>query len=94
MLRALPLTNKSKPGGRPRSSRAPRNAFRDWLGSCGMTPQDVATKLEVKISSIYNAANGYYKPGRDLAVKIAKLTDDAVPVDSWVTAKVRARKKG
>lgn len=91
-MRALPLTNKSKPGGRPRQSRAPRNAFADWLSGCGMTPADLAKKLEVKVSSVYNARNGYFKPGRDLAAKIEELSKGKVPVASWSKAKSRPRK--
>ena len=92
-MRALPLTDKSKPGGRPRQSRAPRNPFADWLKSCGKTPEQVAELLEVKVSSVYNARNGYFKPGRDLAVKIAEISKGAVPVEGWTTTKIRKRKK-
>lgn len=92
-MRALPLTNKSKPGGRPRQSRAPRNAFADWLSSCGKTPKQIADALEVKISSVYNARNGYFKPGRELASKIEELSKGAVPVASWTKSKTRPRAK-
>lgn len=92
-MRALPLTNKSKPGGRPRQSRAPRNAFADWLASCGKRPDVVAKALGVSISSVYNARNGYFKPGRDLAVLIETYTGGAVPAASWTKAKARKRTK-
>lgn len=92
-MRALPLTNKSRPGGRPRQSRAPRNAFADWLASCGKTPTAIATALEVSVSSIYNARNGYFKPGREMAVAIEELSGGAVPVESWRDAKARKRAK-
>lgn len=91
-MRAQPLTDKSKPGGRPRASRAPRNPFADWLSDCGMTPEAVAGKLAVSVSSVYNARNGYFKPGRDLAVKIEELSGGGVPVASWGKAKARKRK--
>jgi DNA-binding XRE family transcriptional regulator len=91
-LRALPLTDKSRPGGRPRDDRAPRNAFSDWLMTCRMKPEVIATKLGVSVSAIYNARNGYYKPGLALAVKIAKLTRGKVPVDSWLRFELRERK--
>lgn len=58
-----------------------------------MTPDDVAKKLGVKVSSVYNARNGYFKPGRDLAVKIADLSDGAVPVEVWAKVKTRKRRK-
>lgn len=98
-MRSLPLTDKARAGGRPRETRAPRNAFADWLAGCegkpgcGMTPEEVATALKVSPSSVYNARNGYFKPGRDLAVRIAELSKGAVPVDSWTAAKGRPRKK-
>lgn len=91
-MRALPLTDKSRPGGRPRQSRAPRNPFADWLKGCGMTPEQVAKKLDVSISSVYNARNGYFKPGRELAVAIEELSKGAVPVGSWSEVKARKRK--
>ncbi len=91
-MRAQPLTNAARPGGRPRSSRAPRNPFADWLATCGKTPETLADDLGVSVSSVYNARNGYFKPGRDLAVKIEELSGGAVPVASWGKAKARKRK--
>lgn len=91
-MRALPLTNKSRPGGRPRQSRAPRNPFADWLASCGKTPEDIAKLLDVSVSSVYNARNGYFKPGRTLAVKIEEVSAGAVPVAAWDGVKTRKRK--
>lgn len=91
-MRALPLTNKSRPGGRPRQTRAPRNAFSDWLAGCGKTPSQVATALGVSVSSVYNARNSYFKPGRELAINIEKLSEGKVPIESWSKGKARARK--
>lgn len=90
-MRSLPLTDKTRPGGRPRRSRAPRNAFADWLAACGKTPGDVAKALGVSVSSVYNCRNAYFKPGRDLAVKIERLTGGKVAIESWSAAKARAR---
>lgn len=91
-MRALPLTNKSRPGGRPRQSRAPRNAFADWLADCGKTPTEIAKALKVSVSSIYNARNTYFKPGRELALAIEQLSGGKVPIESWSKGKARARK--
>ena len=91
-MRALPLTAKTRPGGRPRRTRAPRNAFADWLSKAKDSPEDLAKKLDVSVSSIYNARNGYFTPGRDLAVKIEQVTEGAVPVASWSKVKTRKRK--
>ena len=90
-MRALPLTSNQRPGGRPRASRAPRNAFRDWLVDCGMTPQAIAKTLKISVSSVYNSANGYFIPGRKLAVAIEQLTKGKVSVESWETSKPRKR---
>lgn len=91
-MRALPLTDKTGPGGRPRKTRAPRNAFADWLAGCGTTPQKIAKQLRSSVSTVYNLRNGYFKPGRELAVQIETLSDGAVPVESWGEAKARKRK--
>lgn len=91
-MRALPLTNKSRPGGRPRKTRAPRNAFADWLATCGQAPTKIAEALKVSVSSIYNARNGYFVPGRDMAIAIEALSKGKVPVESWSTVKARKRK--
>lgn len=90
-MRSLPLTNTTRPGGRPRGSRAPRNPFADWLAECGKKPAEVAKALGVSVSSVYNCRNAYFKPGRDLAVKIETLTEGKVPVESWGKAKARPR---
>lgn len=93
-MRAQPLTQSTGPGGRPRRSRAKRNAFADWLAKSHTKPGTLAKELKVSASSIYNLRNGYFGPGRDLAVKIATLSEGAVPVDSWPPARPRKRKGG
>lgn len=107
-MRSLPLTNAAGPGGRPRASRAPANAFAEWLASCGMSPTEVQDKLttilrrvdpmrwkapkKLSISMIYNTRNAYARPGRDLANAIAELSEGAVPTTSWPARSVRPRK--
>ncbi len=91
-MRAQPLTDKTRPGGRPRRKRAQRNAFADWLAKCGKSPEQLAKALGVSISSIYNARNSYFTPGRDLAVKIEHESHGAVSVESWSKTKTRKRK--
>lgn len=56
-----------------------------------MAPTKIATTLGVSVSSIYNARNGYFKPGRELAVEIEKLSSGKVKVESWGEAKARKR---
>lgn len=97
-MRALPLTDKARAGGRPRRSRAPSNPFAVWLASCGRSPRDIADELKVSVSSIYNARNAYMRPGRRLAAAIEVLTIDpktgesACPVLSWEGVRIRPRK--
>lgn len=107
-MRSLPLTNAAGPGGRPRASRAPANAFAEWLASCGMKPTEVQDKLtailrkvdpqrwkapkKLSISMIYNTRNAYARPGRDLANAIAELSAGKVPTTSWPAKAVRPRK--
>lgn len=92
-MRALPINKTAGPGGRPRDSRAPRNAFADWLASSKMTSAKIAEALEVGISTVYNLRNSYFLPGLSLAVKIEELSKGRVKVASWDDVQVRPRKK-
>lgn len=92
-MRSQPLTAATKPGGRPRKSRAPRNAFADWLATQKLTPKEIAKALGTSVSTIYNARNGYFSPARDLAVKIEEYTKGSVTVESWGEAKTRPRNR-
>lgn len=91
-MRALPLTKSARPGGRPRSTRAPRNAFADWLARSKIKPEDLAKTLGISVSAIYNLRNSYYLPGRELAVSISLASKNAVTVESW--SDVTPRKRG
>lgn len=92
-MRALPLTKSARPGGRPRSSRAPRNAFADWLAKSKIKPEVLHKELGISVSAIYNLRNSYYLPGRELAVKIEEASKGAVTVESWDAVKPRPRTK-
>lgn len=92
-MRALPINKTSRPGGRPRGSRAPRSAFADWLAKGKINCVDLAKKLGISASSLYNLRNAYYLPGRELAVKIDEISKGAVPVESWSDVKPRPRGK-
>lgn len=85
------MTNKSKPGGRPRETRATHNAFGAWLQTCGMTPAKVARRIGVSVSSVYNMRNNYFLPGRELSNEIAKVSDGQVPASSWDVGDQRKR---
>lgn len=58
-----------------------------------MTPELVAEKLEVAVSSVYNLRNGYFAPGLDLALRIEEISKGAVPAKSWKPGKRRAKAK-
>lgn len=93
-MRALPLTKGARPGGRPRNTRAPRNAFADWLARSKIKPEDLAKKLAISVSAIYNLRNSYYLPGRELSVAICEASKGAVSVESWSDVIPRKRGKG
>lgn len=100
-MKSLPLTNKTKPGGRDRDGSWPMNAFGRWLMNCDMTAQQVADKLSgilgesVSTSAIYNLRNSRYRPGRDLALAIEALTTNkktrisACPASMWGSMELR-----
>ncbi len=92
-MRSLPLTDVSRPGGRPRAKRHPRTPFGDWLASCAMTVGDLAGRLGIKSVTVYNLRNGYFRAGRDLAVAIEKISDGKVPVESWGAPPPKAKPK-
>lgn len=90
-MKAQALTNATGPGGRPRRTKPKPSAFAAWLKASKKTPEAVATLLGVAKSSVYNLRNGYFAPGLDLAVKIAEVSEGAVPADSWPPPRRRRR---
>ena len=67
--------------GRPPTK--PTNRFARWFDGAGMHVDDIAAALGVKKACVYNYRSGYRKPQREIAVKIADLTDGKVSVRSW-----------
>ncbi len=92
-MRSLPINRTSRGGGRPRQTRSAWNAFGAWLLVCGLRVDAIAKELGISESAIYNARNGYYKPGWPLRFKIAALSKNAVPPESWDDVKARTRKR-
>lgn len=102
-MRAVPMNETTRAGGRPRNARVPVNKWGEWLANCGMRPEVVAERLTailvkagarkadnpVSTSSAYNMRNAHFLPGRDLALAIEKLTKGAVKVSSWQNVAVR-----
>lgn len=92
-MRALPFNKSQRPGGRPRNKRAPHSAFSEWVFKGKISAADLAKKLGISTSSLYNLKNGFYLPGRELAVKIDEISKGAVSVNSWSDVKPRPRGK-
>ncbi len=90
-MRSLPLTSDSRPGGRPRQTRSAWNKFGEWLQGCKMKPDAIAKKLGISIAAVYNARNGYYRPGWPLRFRIEKLSKGKVPAKSWDEVAIRAK---
>jgi hypothetical protein len=91
-MRALPFSQSTKPGGRPRKQRAPRNAFADWLARSKIKPDVLCKQLKVTVSTVYNLRNSQFTPSLKLASLIEEVSKGAVSVKSWNTVKVVPRK--
>lgn len=55
------------------------------IKASGETKTVWAARLDIRRSYLSDLCNGKKTPGLDLAVRIARATDGAVPVESWVT---------
>jgi plasmid maintenance system antidote protein VapI len=62
------------------------NAFASFLKNVDATRRAVAADLEVDASIVSRLARGEARPGLALAVRIARWSGGAVPVESWVDA--------
>lgn len=80
---AVPLTRGSAPGGGPRRTPLQPSRFGDWLAASGKRPTELAAELGCSLSAIYNIRAGHFRPGRDLALAIERVSKRAVPVSSW-----------
>lgn len=67
--------------GRPRSRQ---NALGRWVDErSGRTREQVAKALGIEKPSIDRLCRGGRRPSLDLAIKIERLTEGAVPAASW-----------
>ena len=58
--------------------------FGNFITQSGQTRAMWAERLGVSRSYLSDVVNGNRRPSLDLAVRIARLTGGAVPVESWV----------
>lgn len=78
--------------GRPRRVQGKdRNAFARWADSTGMTFAVLAAFLRVSEASVRDWYAGRSVPTLELALRIARMSEGRVPVDSWPR---RRRKPG
>jgi hypothetical protein len=68
--------------GRPRSTSA-RTAFGRWLTEKEISYVDAGEKMGIHPRYGVMLACGSVTPGLKLALRIAKWSEGAVPVDSW-----------
>ena len=54
-----------------------------WLRDKGWSRDVLAEKLKISRQTVDRLCRGARRPGLDLALRIEKLTDTAVPVASW-----------
>lgn len=100
----VPVTAGSPPGGRPRKSEAPANAFAVWLSGQTKSVAEIALALGLTRWTIYHLRNGYHQPSLEVAKKIAELSrprdpgtgevtgDPAVPAESWPPPRPRTKR--
>lgn len=70
----------------------PDSPFGAWLRQETRTVAQLAAELDVSVSAIYHLRSGYHSPSLAVALRIAELSNGAVPVDGWAAQrKKRAR---
>jgi len=57
--------------------------MRMFLKAHGLTQREAAAKLDISRPHLAQIVSGAKRPGLDLALRIERLTDGAVPVSSW-----------
>lgn len=82
MSRMAPRAQRSV--GRPRKRET---KLSHWLDQAGMTREQAAGELGVTRQYLDRVCRGVNRPSLLLAVKIAKFTRGAIPVEDWVTSR-------
>jgi len=60
------------------------NTFRETILRSGETQAEWARRLDVSRGYLHGIINGTKRPSLSLAIRIERLTNGAVPVESWV----------
>ncbi len=76
------------PGGRPRSSPIEETPFVRWCRISKLAGAEIARRIRVKPSTVYNLRRGDFTPSLALAIRIEDLTGGKVSVRSWPGLKV------
>lgn len=63
------------------------------IAESGLTRSAWADRLEISKSHLSDVLNGNRQPSLDLAVKIERATDGAVPASSWIPVPTPAPEK-
>lgn len=87
-MRNHPQAHKPK---RHHRLKARSSTFAKWIASTGHSLTEIAERLDCSVQAISNWRGGHSLPGRELANRIAALSNGAVPPDSW-DRKARKRK--
>jgi len=62
------------------------DALRAWLVLAERTPTWLARKVGVSAGHMHDILSGRRRPGRDLAVRLAKISAGAARVEDWSEA--------
>ena len=68
--------------------------LQEWISERGCSHGDVGRALGVHRQSVHLWATGQRRPGIYYAMALVELTQGAVPLESWLTAKDRAALAG
>ena len=55
----------------------------DYLQSAGLTASELARQLNTSRGYVHDLANGRRSPSMRMAGKIARVTENAIPVSAW-----------
>jgi hypothetical protein len=78
--------HEQRPVGRPRQPLPDveqPNDFAQWMAERGIDVETVAKLLCVSTAAVYGWRRGNRPPSRKMAVRISRMTDGEVSVESW-----------